>query len=215
MAQLRIILGNKNYSSWSLRAWLALTHTGAEFEEEVIPLYREDTRAKLRAQSPSLKVPCLHDGELKISDSLAICEYLAEKFPAAKLWPADVTARAKARVAAARMHSGFFAIRNHMPMNVRADLPGRGRAPGVDDDVERMLELLTVAVSESDGDFLFGGFSIADAFFAPVVSRFRTYGVDVPGAAGRWAERVWQLPSMQTWITASRDEAWTLDKFEL
>lgn len=214
MPKLRLILGNKNYSSWSLRAWLAAEACGHAFEEVVIPLYGEGSAERLAELSPTRKVPCLHVDELRICDSLAICEYLAELFPRAGLWPEDREARARARMATAEMHSGMFALRNEMPMNMRKHAPLARRGPQLEQDIARVLELWNDALSRSDGPMLFGSFSIADAFYAPVVSRFRTYGVELEGATREYAARVWELPAMRRWVESAAAEPWTIDKFE-
>ena len=142
LTQFTLVIGNYNYSSWSLRAWIALRHTGADFDVIRIPLDRPETKAAILAQSPAGKVPVLREGGLTVWDSLAICEYLAERFPAARLWPEDREARATARAAGAEMHAGFAALRRHMPMDCRARRPpGEGRAPGVEADIARIAPL--------------------------------------------------------------------------
>ncbi len=204
-----IILGSKNLSSWSLRPWLVLKQTGELFEEIVVPLDRPDTKEKILAHSPSGRVPCLRDGETTVWDSLAICEYLNEKFPAARLWPADPIARAVARSVSAEMHSGFQALRTNMPMRVRDSLPGKGIADGVQGDIDRIFDIWRDARRRFgwEGPYLFGAFSIADAMFAPVVTRFRTYGVPLDDACGAYAEAMWRLPAMQEWVEAARRES--------
>jgi glutathione S-transferase len=172
MSPLTLVIGNKNYSSWSLRAWLALEHSGVSYREIVIPLGQPDTLARLLEQSPSGRVPVLvHDG-VTIWDSLAIGEHLAEALPAAKLWPEDRAARAVARSVSAEMHSGFAGLRSCMPMNVRAKMPGLGRTPASLRDIERVRAIWTDCRHRfgQGGPFLFGRFSIADAAYAPVVS---------------------------------------------
>lgn len=203
-----IVLGNKNLSSWSLRPWLALKHTGEPFEELVVLLDRPETRDKILAHSPSGRVPCLRDGETTVWDSLAICEYLNEKFPAARLWPADSAVRAVARSVSAEMHSGFQALRTNMPMKVRESLPGQGIAAGVQGDIDRIFDIWRDCRRRFgwEGPYLFGAFSIADAMFAPVVTRFRTYGVPLDDTCGAYAEAIWRLPAMQEWYEAARRE---------
>jgi glutathione S-transferase len=216
MAGCVLALGNKNYSSWSLRPWLALKHTGAAFDEIVIPLYRPESPDAIRAISPSGKVPVLHHGELVVWDSLAICEYLAEAFPEARLWPDDAGARAAARSISAEMHSGFLALRTHMPMNARARLPGLGRTIDSLRDVDRVRSLWRNALDRfgHGGPFLFGRFSIADAMYAPVVLRFRTYEVDLEPRLREYCAAVLALPAMEEWVIAARTEPWTIDSFE-
>ena len=211
--KLTLVIGNKNYSSWSLRAWLALEMTGAPFEEIVIPLDREDTAAAIAAHSPSRRVPVLKHGTLAIWDSLAIAEYLAELFPEKRLWPADRGARAMARAVTAEMHAGFTTLRKAMPMDLRArhDLPPR--TPDLDADVARICGIWQDCQESfgKHGSFLFGDASIADAFFAPVVSRFVTYRPQLPAAAERYVAAVWDWPAMRSWATAAEQEPWHLE----
>ncbi|HYM73044.1 MAG TPA: glutathione S-transferase family protein [Stellaceae bacterium] len=217
MADLTIYLGNKNYASWSLRAWLALKATGEAFDEEVIPLYQPSSRATLLKYSPSGRVPALHHGDTVVWDSLAICEYLAETFPAAGLWPADRAARAMARAISAEMHSGFQALRAQHPMNVRSSFPGRDITPEAQADINRVMAIWRAARSrygEGNGDFLFGGFTIADAMYAPVVSRFRTYKLDLEREADEYCEAITSLPAMLEWAAAARNEPMIVDAFE-
>lgn len=216
MAEMTIYLGNKNYSSWSLRPWLALKRTGAAFDEVVIPLDEPATRANILRHSPTGKVPALKHGDVTIWDSLAICEYLAETFPAAQLWPADKTARAVARAASAEMHSGFAALRSHLPMNVRSSFPNRGITPEVQADTNRITALWRECRKRfgGGGEFLFGAFTIADAMFAPVVSRFRTYRVEVDEATQAYLDAVWGLPAFQEWATAARNEPMIIESAE-
>jgi glutathione S-transferase len=206
---LTLVVGSKNYSSWSLRPYLALAHTGAPFEEVVIALDAPDTAANIARHSPSGKVPLLRHGELRIWDSLAICEYVAELFPQARLWPEERAARATARSVSAEMHSGFMALRTHCAMNIRARKPGVGLdQPGVAQDVARIQQLWTECrqAHGAGGPFLFGAFSIADAMFAPVVTRFVTYGVALEGALGAYRDAVLALPGMQAWTRAAEAE---------
>jgi glutathione S-transferase len=217
MSTLTLVIGNRNYSSWSLRAWLALKHAGATFDEIMIPLSRPDTGDAIRAHSPAGKVPVLRHGALTVWDSLAICEYLAETFPAAGLWPDGAEARAVARAASAEMHSGFQALRSHMPMNVRKLLPGKGRAPGVDIDLAR-IGVLWESCRErfgGGGDFLFGAFSAADAMFAPVVSRCRTYDVALSDVCQAYTDAVSNLPAMREWAAAAAAEPHAIEEEEL
>ena len=217
MDRLTLVIGNKNYSSWSLRAWLALEHTGAAFDELRIALDTPTTRADILRHSPAGRVPVLHDGGVTVWESLAICEYLAERFPPARLWPAEEAARARARVASAEMHAGFAALRHAMPMNCRAHLPGKGRAPGVDDDIARLRDIWRDCRARfgAGGDMLFGQFTAADALFAPVVSRFQTYGVSPDPVSQAYAHTVSALPAMQAWVAAARAEPECIDREEL
>ncbi|MBF5043003.1 glutathione S-transferase family protein [Aggregicoccus sp. 17bor-14] len=209
MAPLTLVVGSKNYSSWSLRPYLALAHTGQPFEEVVIALDAPDTAANIARHSPSGKVPALRHGELTVWDSLAICEYVAELFPQAGLWPKDAAARAVARSVSAEMHSGFLALRQNCPMNIRARKPGVGlQAPGVAQDIARIQQLWRECRTRygAGGPFLFGAFSIADAMYAPVLHRFVTYGVALDAQLSAYRDAVLQLPSMQAWTKASLAE---------
>ena len=215
MADFTIILGNKNYSSWSLRGWLVLEASGADYEEVVIPLDLPETKAAIRAHTPSGRVPALKHGDLTLWDSLAIAEYLAECFPEAGLWPEDTKQRALARAVTAEMHAGFADLRAHMPMDLRGRFPGHGHdAPGVAADILRIVEIWEVCRQSfgRGGDFLFGRFGIADAFFAPVVGRFVTYGVSLEGATAAYRDAVWTSPAMKTWRAAAEAEPWVIDQ---
>jgi glutathione S-transferase len=217
MADLTIILGNKNYSSWSLRAWLALAATGAEYDEIVIPLYRDGAKERILAHSPSGKVPALRHGEVVVWDSLAIAEYLAEAFPVAGLWPSDPVARAAARSVSHEMHAGFMALRRAMPMNCRASKPGKGMADGVAGDIERITTIWRDCRARfgAGGALLFGAFTIADAMYAPVASRFRTYHVALDAVSAGYVEAVHAVPAMQAWLAAAEAEPHTVDGFEI
>ena len=212
MTELSITIGNKSYSSWSLRGWLALKQTGAAFEEVVVPFKRPDTKERLQAASPSGRVPVLHDGALTVWDSLAIGEYLAECFPQAGLWPSNVEARAVARAVTAEMHAGFAALREHMPMDLRSRHPGYGRGPGVAEDITRVLAIWEDCRARfgRGGDYLFGGFCLADAAFAPVVTRFATYEVALAGPAAAYRDAVLAWPALQEWTAAARSEPWVI-----
>ena len=213
---LTLIIGNKNYSSWSMRPWLLLRQAGIPFEEVRIPLYVPGSEIDLAKWSPSGKVPALHEGEIRMWDSLAICEYLAERYPEYNLWPSDVAARAVARSVSAEMHAGFGALREHMSMNIRARYPGQGRTPDCLADIERILAIWTDCRARfgSGGDFLFGRFGIADAMFAPVVLRFETYGVALEGAARAYAKAIRALPALREWVADAVAEAERIEKFE-
>jgi glutathione S-transferase len=215
MTELTLVVASKNYSSWSLRPYLALAHSGQPFREVVVPLGQPDTAALIAKHSPSGRVPVLLHGALSIWDSLAICEYLAETFPQARLWPEDTAARAIARSVTAEMHSGFAALRQNMPMNLRARRPGEGRAPGVTEDIARITALWRECRERhgQGGPFLFGRFSIADAFYAPVVTRFVTYGVELDAVGQAYRDAVLALPAMKAWEESSRSEP-LLAKYE-
>jgi len=203
-----IYLGNKNYSSWSLRAWLALRHTGAPFREELFDLTAPGVREAIRERSPTGRVPALEDGEVRVWDSLAIGEYLAERFPEAGLWPVDTSGRATARSVVAEMHSGFQDLRRHMPMNVRRSSPGKGRAEGVEADIERIRSSWRHCRARygAGGEFLFGAFSLADCFYAPVAFRFATYAVELDPPCRAYCDALLALPAMQEWRSAAERE---------
>lgn len=217
MGELTIVIGNKNYSSWSLRAWIAVAATGAEFDEIRIPLDQPDTRTRIVEHSPAGKVPVLRHGALMVWESLAICEYLAERFPAAGLWPDDDAARAHARAVACEMHAGFAALRKAMPMNCRAALPGKGHSPEADADIARIAEIWRQCRDKfgAGGDFLFGRFGVADAMFAPVASRFTTYAVKLDPVAQAYVDAVLALPAMQAWYEAANAEPERIEREEI
>lgn len=204
---LTLIIGNKNYSSWSLRSWLTLKQSGLEFEEVRIPLDLPDTTQRILEYSPSARVPALRHNDLSLWESLAICEYIAELAPDRSLWPADPAARAIARAVSAEMHSGFSDLRSHLPMDCRARRP-RAATPTVQRDIDRIFALWQTCRQQfgSAGEFLFGDFSIADAMYAPVATRFVTYGVPLPPVAQAYIEAIWQLPAMQEWLKAAEAE---------
>lgn len=205
---MKLVIGNKNYSSWSLRPWLLAKQAGIPFEEIRVRLLSETFAADVARHSPAGRVPVLVDGDMNVWDSLAICETLAERFPRAQLWPADPKARAHARSICAEMHSGFTNLRNNMPMNVTAVLPGMGWNVAVQRDIDRIAAMWTELRQKyaAEGLFLFGHFTVADAFYAPVVSRFATYGVRLPEAAKAYADSILNLPAMQEWIDGARAE---------
>jgi glutathione S-transferase len=207
---MKLVIGNKNYSSWSLRPWLALKMAGIAFEEVRIPLDQPDTKAKILRYSPTGKVPCLVDGDLTVWDSLAICEYVNETHAKGRLWPTGRATRATARAVTAEMHSSFAALRTNLSMDIRARKPARGaeaqRLAGVQADIERIVAVWTAALDASGGPMLFGEFCIADAFYAPVVTRFATYGVALPPLLAAYSERVFALPPMRDWVAAARAE---------
>ena len=216
MSNLVLVIGNKAYSSWSLRPWLLMKQAGIAFEEIRLSLYAEGAKQKLLEHSAAGKVPVLKDGDLTVWDSLAICEYLAERYPEKQLWPAQPAARARARSISAEMHSGFSNLRNQMPMNVRREIPGRARTPEVAADVARVETIWNECRSRhgADGPFLFGAFCIADAMYAPVASRFRTYGVALAGAGAQYAAAIHALPAMREWIAGAHAEAEVNPQYE-
>ncbi|MBW4697931.1 MAG: glutathione S-transferase family protein [Aphanocapsa lilacina HA4352-LM1] len=208
-----LVIGNKNYSSWSLRPWLALKQAGFAFEEVRISLDSPETRAQILAYSPSGKVPVLTHGKLRIWESLAICEYVAEQLPEAGLWPADPAVRAVARAVSCEMHAGFAALRAGMPMDTRARHTHWPMPPAVMDDIDRIANLWRRCRMEygNGGDFLFGRFTIADAMYAPVVTRFISYGVLLDEDLGQYCEALLALASFQRWLEEARREIETID----
>lgn len=216
MSDFTLVLGNRNYSSWSMRAWLAMGQAGADFEEEVIPLDTLPGRFAIAQRSPSRKVPVLMHGDLAIWDSLAIVEYLAEMFPHAGLWPHATAARAIARAVCAEMHAGFGALRSAMPMNIRMSKPDRGRAEGVDADIKRISGIWTDLRARFGGQrpYLFGEWSAADAFFAPVVSRFSTYAVALDDTCGAYVDAVLAWPAVAEWCAGARAEPWAIEEVD-
>ena len=216
MADLTIYLGNKNYSSWSLRAWLALKRTTVAFDEVVIPLYQPTSRETILKYSPSGRVPALRHEAVTVWESLAICEYLAESFPNFELWPKDQVARSLARAVSAEMHAGFGALREHLPMNVRSSFPGREIPPEAQADINRVMSLWRDCRARfgQGGDFLFGQFTIADAMYAPVATRFRTYRIELEREADAYCEAIMALPAMQEWVTAARNEPMIIEQYE-
>ena len=207
---LQLVIGNKNFSSWSLRPWLLLKQAELPFREIPVRLRQADTKAQILLHSPSGKVPALIDGDLTVWDSLAICEYLAEKasLNQVDLWPTDPKARAEARSVSAEMHSGFAALRQQMSMEVAASRPGEGQTPEVLADIARIADLWTSCRERfaAAGPFLFGDFSVADAMYAPVAFRFHTYGVELPPLAAAYRDTLLALPAMQEWAADARAE---------
>ncbi|MBI3525519.1 MAG: glutathione S-transferase family protein [Betaproteobacteria bacterium] len=202
-----LYIGNKNYSSWSLRPWLLLRHFDIPFTERNVPLGGRGAHAVHRPYSDNGLVPCLHDGDFRVWDSLAIAEYLAERHPG--LWPDDPQARARARCVSAEMHSGFTALRQAMPMNIKLRLLGRTAAPEVQANIERIVEIWSEARSRfagDDGPWLFGRFSIADAMYAPVVWRLHTYAVPLPQAAADYRDAMLGHPEMRAWEASALAE---------
>ena len=217
MAEVTLYIGNKNYSSWSLRGWLMLKESGLAFDEVLIPLDQPNTKTELLRLSPSGRVPALKHGELTVWDSLAIGEYLAEICSDKQLWPADPAVRAVARSISAEMHSGFAALRDHCPMNIRSSFPNRGVTPEVQSDINRITSLWREQrrkLAPEAGPFLFGHFTVTDAMFAPVVSRFRTYRIDLDELCQAYADAVWALPSYKAWQEAAGHEPMIIESAE-
>ena len=221
MAEFTLVIGNKNYSSWSLRGWLMARAAGIEFDEIMIPLDLPDTVTSIKKHSPAGKVPVLVHRGLAIWESLAIAEYLNDLKPEAILWPSSQAARAHARSISAEMHAGFGELRSNMPMNIRSSYPGKGMTPAVRADIERITGLwrdcrkrFGGAFPKDDG-FLFGTFGAADAMFAPVVTRFRTFGVQLVSDADAYCTAVMAYPPMKEWVDAAKNEPWLIASAEL
>jgi glutathione S-transferase len=214
---LHLTIGNKNYSSWSFRPWLALKVAGIPFEETVIPIYVPGSKEKLLDRSPAGKVPILQDGDVTVWESLAILEYTAEKFAEAALWPREAAARAHARAISSEMHAGFTPLRKQCPMNMRRPV----KKLALNDDTAANAARIDAMWSDcrarfgGGGPFLFGGFGAADAMYAPVVSRFHTYGIDVSAPSLAYMQAMMALPVWQEWYAAALKEEWVLQEDEV
>lgn len=208
MSELVLVIGNKRISSWSLRPWLALKQAGLPFREVSVALRQPDTKARILDHSPSGKVPFLRHGSLGVWESLAICEYVAELAPAARLWPEDGAARAVARAVSCEMHGGFAALRQHLPMDVCTKTALPELPPEAAADIRRVAALWNDCRSRfgAGGPFLFGTFSVADAMYAPVATRFETYGVPLDPVSEAYAAAIRALPAMQEWKAAAGQE---------
>lgn len=215
---LTLVIANKSYSSWSLRPWLCLAVFDIPFEEVVIPLAQPDTSARIREHSPAGRVPVLHHGGITVWESLAILDYLAESFYDRNLWPADPHAKAHARAISAEMHAGFQALRSAMPMNLRRLYQSRDWDSDVRADIERIKDIWSDALvrfGNKDEPFLFGKFSIADAMFAPVVTRFKTYGIRLDEVSQTYADAILSLPAMERWYDEAVAEPWEIAKYDV
>lgn len=202
-----LYLGNKNYSSWSLRAWLLLKHFGIPFREQMVSVAGRDYNASLKPLAGNARVPCLHDEGFQVWESIAIAEYLAERHP--HLWPADARARARARSISAEMHAGFAKLRTAMPMNLKLKLRGRPAEPEVQREIDRIVEIwdeARTAFAAGEAPYLFGDFSIADAMYAPIVWRFHSYNVPLSGKAAAYASVMLAHPAMQAWYAEAMQE---------
>jgi len=219
MTDLTLYIGNKNYSSWSLRPWLALKHAGARFDEILIPLDQPDTPELLRRHSPSRRVPVLRQGALIVWESQAICEYIAELFPAARLWPEDRETRALARAVANEIHGGFGEMRRYLPMDIRNRWPLGERLKTAQADADRATQIWRDCRdrygsrgAHGPGPYLFGEFTIADAMFAPVTTRFVTYGVPLDPISVDYVAAIAAHPAMKEWTAAAKAEPWTIEE---
>ena len=212
---IKLLIGNKNYSSWSMRPWVLLTQAGIAFDEVYVRFDSFDANSTfkkvLQDVSPTGKVPLLLDGDLAVWDTLAIAEYLAEQYPQHNLWPQDRAARAQARSICAEMHSGFTALRGSCPMNIEAHLPEIGALiwrdkPAVRADLHRIASMWTDLLSAHGGPMLFGQFSVADAYYAPICMRIKTYALPVPEAVAAYVDRVCALPGVRAWVAGALAE---------
>jgi glutathione S-transferase len=215
----KLIIGNRAYSSWSMRGWLACKQSGEEFEEYVVPLYDADWEKRREGDefAPSLgKVPILWDGDIVVWDSLAIVEFLADRYGPALYWPEDEGARAVARSMSAEMHSSFSNLRRELPMNVRKSFPPKELTEAVRVEIDRILQLWAQARARfgGTGEYLFGDWCAADIMYAPVVTRFITYGVAVPNFAGAYMKAVLSHPHVAEWIDKAQDEPWVVESVE-
>ena len=217
---LKLIIGNRAYSSWSFRGWLACRQSGLEFEEYVVPMFDAEWEKRREGDefAPSLgKVPILWDGETVVWDSLAIVEFLADRAGREKYWPEHEDARGMARSMAAEMHSGFANLRRELPMNVRKSYPPKELSEPVREEIDRIMQLWAQARARfgGTGDFLFGDWCAADIMYAPVVTRFITYGVPVPNFAAVYIKAVLSHPDVSEWIEKAQDEPWVIDQYEV
>lgn len=212
---MKLLIGNRNYSTWSLRPWLVLRHFDIPFEDEVLQLQGEGFRDVLARRSPTGKVPVLQDGDLTVVETIAIIEYLADRFPEHAIWPDDIGQRALARAASAEMHSAFTALRSNAPMNLRASHAGKVSNDVVAKDLHRLEVLWGGLLARSGGPYLFGAFTAADAMFAPVATRIRTYALPVSDIAASYVEAIYSLPAFQEWLALALHEPWIVDDDEI
>ena len=218
---MKLILGNKNYSSWSLRGWLAVKQSGLAFEELTVPLFGEQWEQQKEEgeglQPSSGKVPILWDEDIVVWDSLAILEYLADKVGRDRFWPKEDEPRGMARSMVAEMHSSYASLRSECPMNIRKRTPKDSVSEQTHAEIVRILQLWAEARARfgGSGPFLFGTFGAADIYYAPVVSRFLTYGIGVPGFAQAYMQAVWEHEWMQSWVDAAEEEQWVIEQYEM
>ncbi|WDR05692.1 glutathione S-transferase family protein [Devosia rhodophyticola] len=212
---MKLLIGNRNYSTWSLRPWLVLAHFDIEFEHELLQLSGPHWRETLRERSPTGKVPVLIDGDLVLPETIAIIEYLADRFPSKQIWPEDVSQRALARAASAEMHAGFPDLRSNAPMNLRASHSGKVALDAVAKDLHRVETLLGDLLARSGGPFLFGHFCAADAMYAPLATRLRTYDLPMSDVLNEYVEAIYGLPAFQSWLAEALKEPWIVDEDEI
>jgi glutathione S-transferase len=214
---MKLVIGNKKYSSWSLRPWIAMKHIGLTFEEVVIPMALSTTKAEMLKYSPNGLVPALIDGDLTIFETIAILEYLNDKFPEARLWPNDIAARAHARAIAAEMHAGFAALRRDCPMNMNREVKKHIVSPEAQKNVARIDALWSNSRKHfgKSGPFLFGHFTNADAMYAPVINRFHVYDLPRSNASQAYMDAMMALPSWKEWEAAGKAESWVISSSEI
>ena len=212
----KLIIGNKNYSSWSLRPWILMKQIGIPFEEVRIPLFEKGYKDEILKYSPSGKVPALCSGSLTVWDSLAICEYVAEVYPEKKCWPEETTARSMARSVSHEMHSGFFEIRNTLPMNCRKQIELNEIPLELQSEIDRICEIWRSCrqLFSNEGNFLFGQFSIADAMYAPIVLRFKSYGIRVGEREGAYMKAMMSLNSLREWVAEAVNEKESIPEYD-
>jgi glutathione S-transferase len=215
MAAATLTISSRNYSSWSLRGWLLCRMAGLDFEESIVPVDEPSARAELLLLSPSVLVPRLTHGKVKIWDTLAIAEYLNEVEPEAKLWPADPVARAHARAVSGEMHSGFANLRSALPMNLKAHYPGFKVWAGAQGDIERVIAIWRDCLATYGGPYLFGALTAADAMYAPVCTRFHTYDVRLDSDCTNYCTRIIEWPAMAEWVAAAREEPEEIEELDM
>lgn len=212
---MKLVIGNKNYSSWSLRPWLLMHHAKLTFEEINVSLFTAEGTKLIEEWCPAKRVPVLHDGPLVLWDSLAICEYVADKAKTMSLWPERADERARARAVSAEMHAGFAAMRSSMPMNCRRIVSGFKPSLDAQIDINRIVQLFEDALQSSGGPWLFGHYTVADAMYAPVASRFQTYQIKLPVLSQAYVDRTLSDRPMQDWYVAAREETAVIEKSEI
>lgn len=212
---MELLIGNKNYSSWSLRPWILLKHFNIEFSERLLLLSGEGWKENLIKHTPTGYVPALIDGDLAIAETIAIIEYTADKFPSIPIWPRDIEQRALARAASAQMHAGFFQIRNAAPMNLRKNFPNRVNIAEIEQDLAQIEKLWVGLLNNSEGEFLFGEFCAADAMFAPLATRLRTYSLPMSEQVEQYVENIHNLPAFKEWKEAALKEKWIVEMDEI
>lgn len=212
---MRLVIGNKNYSSWSLRPWILLKHARIKFDEVRIPLYTAEGEALLDELCPAKQVPVLYDGRLVLWDSLAICEYIADRFPDKRLLPEAPQDRARARAMSAEMHSGFQELRSKMPMNCRRRVERFVPDLATEIDIDRIVQLVEQALLDSKGPWLYGHYTVADAMYAPIATRFQTYGIRAPKLTSTYFEKVLADASMKQWFDEASHEVEIIERAEI